>query len=69
MERASNNPENSSNEAAMPPIVSPPHLVKGKLVNVISRTWPGINKPGGIGKINKIYTEESTKEIKCVYVK
>jgi len=69
MERASNNPENSSNEAAMPPIVSPPHLVKGKLVNVISRTWPGINKPGGIGKIIKIYTEESTQEIKCVDVK
>eukprot|EP00985_Skeletonema_marinoi_P013608 scaffold6778_cov115-Skeletonema_marinoi.AAC.9 len=73
MEGATNNPENSSisssNEAALPPIVSPPHLVKGKLVNVISRTWPGINKPGGIGKITKIYIEESTQEIKCVDVK
>lgn len=45
------------------------HLVKGKLVNVISRTWPGINKPGGIGKITKVYPEDSTLIVKCVDVK
>lgn len=26
----------------------------GDLVNVESRTWPGINKPGGVGKVSKI---------------
>ena len=67
METATNNDPaasttNSSNTNAS-------HLVKGKLVNVISRTWPGINKPGGIGKITKIYTEESTQLVKCVDVK
>eukprot|EP00562_Extubocellulus_spinifer_P006790 CAMPEP_0178525444 /NCGR_PEP_ID=MMETSP0696-20121128/30184_1 /TAXON_ID=265572 /ORGANISM="Extubocellulus spinifer, Strain CCMP396" /LENGTH=426 /DNA_ID=CAMNT_0020156855 /DNA_START=204 /DNA_END=1484 /DNA_ORIENTATION=- len=29
-------------------------------VNVESRTWPGINKPGGVGKIVKIHSEGTT---------
>ena len=29
----------------------------GEQVNVESRTWPGINKPGGVGKIVKIHSE------------
>eukprot|EP00986_Skeletonema_menzelii_P008266 scaffold3436_cov156-Skeletonema_menzelii.AAC.13 len=71
MEAATNDPPSNSSsiDDALPSIISPPHLAKGKLVNVISRTWPGINKPGGIGKIIKIYTEESTQLIKCVDVK
>jgi len=27
----------------------------GRMVNVKARTWPGINKPGGIGKITKVH--------------
>ena len=72
MESATDIPDNGSSSSNVPaptPIVSPSHLVKGKLVNVISRTWPGINKPGGVGKITKIYTEESSQLIKCVDVK
>lgn len=29
----------------------------GEQVNVEARTWPGINKPGGAGKVVKIHTE------------
>jgi hypothetical protein len=29
----------------------------GEQVNVEARTWPGINKPGGVGKVVKIHTE------------
>jgi hypothetical protein len=50
-------------------VISPPHLAKGKLVNVISRTWPGINKPGGIGKITKVYHDEATQLVEGVDVK
>eukprot|EP00804_Cyclotella_cryptica_P012098 CCRYP_009812-RA/>CCRYP_009812-RA protein AED:0.01 eAED:0.01 QI:43/1/1/1/0.75/0.8/5/982/2365 len=38
--------------------VSPTYLSEGRVVNVESRTWPGINKPGGIGRITKIYTQQ-----------
>ena len=59
MAAATNDPPSASDRAeddALPPpaVISQSHLAKGKLVNVISRTWPGINKPGGIGKITKV---------------
>jgi len=69
IEPAANSSNNEQPAAPPPTIVSPPHLVIGKLVNVISRTWPGINKPGGIGKITKRYPEDSTQPVKCVDVK
>lgn len=74
MAAATNDPPSASDRAeddALPPpaVISQSHLAKGKLVNVISRTWPGINKPGGIGKITKVYTDESTQKIKVVDVK
>jgi hypothetical protein len=74
METATTEPAaNSSNDehpaAPQPTTFSPPHLVVGKLVNVISRTWPGINKPGGIGKITKRYPDDVTQPVKCVDVK
>ncbi|GBG30176.1 Hypothetical Protein FCC1311_063962 [Hondaea fermentalgiana] len=31
----------------------PPKFVVGDVVHVESRTWPGINKPGGVGKITR----------------
>ncbi len=37
----------------------------GVLVNVVSRTWPGINKPGGVGRITDINYKE---EVMCVDV-
>eukprot|EP00554_Chaetoceros_debilis_P008106 CAMPEP_0194080182 /NCGR_PEP_ID=MMETSP0149-20130528/6243_1 /TAXON_ID=122233 /ORGANISM="Chaetoceros debilis, Strain MM31A-1" /LENGTH=367 /DNA_ID=CAMNT_0038761835 /DNA_START=206 /DNA_END=1306 /DNA_ORIENTATION=- len=39
---------------------------KGILVNVVARTWPGINKPGGVGRIIDITYKE---DIMCVDVK
>lgn len=32
------------------------HLIKGTLVKVQDRTWPGVNKPGGIARIMKAHT-------------
>lgn len=30
-------------------------IVKGTIVNVLPRTWPGINKPGGVARVTKVY--------------
>jgi len=34
----------------------------GSIVNIQSRTWPGINKPGGVGKFN-------IKDYKTIYIR
>lgn len=33
------------------------HPKVGSLVSVQSRTWAGINKPGGVGRVSKVYYE------------
>jgi len=38
----------------------------GNIVRVASRTWPGINKPGGVGKVTKI--DDVEKKINVKYV-
>lgn len=40
----------------------------GDLVNVASRHWPGINKPGGVGKIAKINNTTDIFSIDVVYM-
>lgn len=38
----------------------------GNIVRVASRTWPGINKPGGVGKVTKINDDAKTINVKYV---
>lgn len=38
----------------------------GTLVNVESRTWPGINKPGGVGRVTACNMQDSTLDVKYV---
>ena len=33
-------------------------ITVGRLVEVASRTWPGINKPGGVAKVTNVYFDE-----------
>ena len=40
-----------------------PPMEKGDTVSVLSRTWPGVNKPGGAGRIWKV-NEDGTYDIK-----
>ena len=47
-----------------PPRVSPPNPSKfknGDLVEVAARTWPGINKQGGMGRITRVHYTDGTK--------
>jgi hypothetical protein len=37
--------------ASLQQLASSPKLFVGQWVDVMSRTWPGINQPGGVGKI------------------
>lgn len=36
----------------------------GDMVVIESRTWPGINKPGGVAKVIKVDTEDETVDVK-----
>mmetsp|Transcript_7738 Transcript_7738/g.11060 ORF Transcript_7738/g.11060 Transcript_7738/m.11060 type:complete len:398 (-) Transcript_7738:166-1359(-) len=36
----------------------------GSLVNVESRTWAGINKPGGVGRITAVHYEDDEKDVR-----
>ena len=45
-----------------PATASAPVFSIGDLVDVESRTWPGINKPGGAGKVTKI-----DKDLQALY--
>ena len=38
----------------------------GTLVNVESRTWPGINKPGGVGRVISYSASDDTVDVKYV---
>ena len=40
----------------------------GQLVNVASRTTPGINKPGGVGKVTNISNEDGVMRVDVEYV-
>jgi hypothetical protein len=40
----------------------------GALVSVASRTWPGINKPGGVGKISAIIIQDGETLVDIEYV-
>jgi hypothetical protein len=40
----------------------------GALVSVASRTWPGINKPGGVGKVSEITREDGIIFVHVEYV-
>jgi hypothetical protein len=46
---ANDNPESNDRSAAV--------LQLGNVVQVQSRTWPGVNKPGGVAKITKVHDE------------
>ena len=37
-------------------------LEVGRMVLVASRTWPGINKPGGVGSISHVHNKEEEEE-------
>ena len=41
----------------------------GMIVQVEARTWPGINKPGGVGRITQIHYSEDGKELTSVDVR
>lgn len=40
----------------------------GDLVKVASRTWPGINKPGGVGKVSKVNNEDDIFTVNVDYI-
>ena len=44
----------------------PPFFKLGTLVNVESRTWPGINKPGGVGRVTAVDLENRTIGVRYV---
>ena len=37
----------------------------GDIVEVMSRHWPGINKPGGVALIKEVCLDEGTKQYNC----
>lgn len=36
------------------------HLQVGRMVSVLPRIWPGMNRPGGIGRIEALHTDRPT---------
>ncbi|RLN74051.1 hypothetical protein BBJ28_00000353 [Nothophytophthora sp. Chile5] len=50
--------EDSEPGAAQPDAAESSQLEVGTLVEVESRTWPGINKPGGSGRIVRVHREK-----------
>ncbi|RLN48426.1 hypothetical protein BBJ28_00000082 [Nothophytophthora sp. Chile5] len=50
--------EDSEPDAAQPDAAASSQLEVGTLVEVDSRTWPGINKPGGSGRIVRVHKEK-----------
>lgn len=55
-------PTNDANSSLPPPPhlvtkVAPPPLTVGSIVNVQSRTWPGVNKPGGVARVKKVHDD------------
>ena len=48
------------------PPLTPPRFAFGDLVEVESRTWPGINKPGGVGRVQGVNRDTGTIDVKYV---
>lgn len=48
-----------TNSNAAPPSVDPADITLNQQVHIESRTWAGINKPGGHAKITKIHYDEA----------
>jgi len=46
--------QNSSTTTPTTTVVTPSKYVVGTIVNIASRTWPGVNKPGGVALITAI---------------
>lgn len=44
-------------------------LTVGKIVQVEARTWPGINKPGGVGRITQLHYSEDGNKVTSVDVR
>jgi hypothetical protein len=38
-------------------------ITVGRLVEVASRTWPGINRPGGVARVTKVHEVERTVDV------
>jgi hypothetical protein len=38
----------------------------GTIVRVQSRTWPGINKPGGVARVTKVHTDSHSYDVAYV---
>ncbi len=36
------------------------YYVIGSIVDVMPRLWPGINKPGGVGRVLRVHYDEGT---------
>jgi len=51
----------SSHEPSSPQVES---IKRGSIVFVQSRTWPGINKPGGVGRVTRIHPADDSNVIK-----
>ncbi len=49
--------ENKESTVITNPIAHVAVFANGDLVEVESRTWPGINKPGGVGRIKQYNPE------------
>ena len=43
-------------------------IAMGDIVNVASRTWPGINKPGGVGLVTNITPVDNSVKYDVTYV-
>jgi len=51
------------------PTKTTPTMIKvGTIVQVQSRTWPGVNKPGGVARITKIHSLSSNVSYDVTYV-
>ena len=51
----------SSHEPSSPQVES---IKRGSIVFVQSRTWPGINKPGGVGRVTRIHPADDSNVMK-----
>lgn len=39
------------------------HFTIGDVVDVMPRLWPGINKPGGVGRVYGVHFDEGTESM------
>ncbi|KAL3776188.1 hypothetical protein ACHAW5_008551 [Stephanodiscus triporus] len=66
---ASSSSSSSSSSSASEPWIAPSDLAIGMDVDVASRTWAGINKPGGHATITSTRVDERTGAVDRVDVK